>query len=83
MHYVGISTYQFIPYYASATHTRILKPFAGSDTKGLKVDIEELNCYRGYLRKSGNRRGTLRDLGVTLFKQRRWRIATAFNCQVK
>ena len=31
MHYAGISTYQFIPYYASAihrhTHTCILKPF--------------------------------------------------------
>ena len=39
--YVGISTYQFIPYYASAihTHTRILKPFEDSEPTGLKVDI--------------------------------------------
>ena len=45
MHYVGISTYQFIDiaYYASAmhkhTHTRILKPFEVSEPTGLKVDI--------------------------------------------
>ena len=43
MHYVGISTYQFIPYHASAihkhTHTRILKPFEHSEPTGLKVDI--------------------------------------------
>ena len=43
MHNVGISTYQFIPYYASAihkhTHTRILKPFEDSEPTGLKVDI--------------------------------------------
>ena len=43
MQYVGISTYQFIPYYASAihahTHTRILKPFEDSEPTGLKVDI--------------------------------------------
>ena len=42
MHYAGISTYQFIPYYASAihkhTHTRILKPFEDSKPTGLKVD---------------------------------------------
>ena len=43
MNYIGISTYQFIPYYASATHahthTRVLKPFEDSDPTGLKVDI--------------------------------------------
>ena len=42
MHYVGISTYQFIPYYASAihkhTHIRILKPFEDCESTGLKVD---------------------------------------------
>ena len=45
MHYVGISTYQFVPYYASAvhkhTHTRNLKPFEDSELTGLKVDIAE------------------------------------------
>ena len=43
MQYVGMSTYQFIPYYASAihkhTHTRILKPFENSELMGLKVDM--------------------------------------------
>ena len=43
MQYVGISTYQFIPYYASArhkrTHTCILKSFEDSKPMGLKVDI--------------------------------------------
>ena len=41
MHYVGISTYQFIPYSASAIHkhTHILKPFEDSEPTGLKVDI--------------------------------------------
>ena len=43
MHYIGISTYQFIPYYASAihkhTHTCILKPFEDSEPSGLNVDI--------------------------------------------
>ena len=43
MHYVGIPTYQFILYSASATHkhshTRILKPFEDSEQTGLKVDI--------------------------------------------
>ena len=43
MHYVGISTYQFIPYYASAihkhTHTPIPKPSEDSEPTGLKVDI--------------------------------------------
>ena len=43
MHYAGISTYQFIPYYASAihkhTHTHILKPFEDGEPTGLKVDI--------------------------------------------
>ena len=42
MHYVGISTYQLIPCYASAinkhTHTRILKPSEDSEPTGLKVD---------------------------------------------
>ena len=43
MYYVGISTYQFIPYYASVihTHTRILKPFEDSEPTGLKVDIAQ------------------------------------------
>ena len=40
MHFVGISTYQFIPYYAS---TRILKPFEDSELTALKVDIAK--CY--------------------------------------
>ena len=44
MQYVGISTYQFIPYYASSaihkhSHTRILKPFEDSEQTGIKVDI--------------------------------------------
>ena len=43
MHYVGISTYQSIAYYASAihkhTHTRILKPFEDSGLTGLQVGI--------------------------------------------
>ena len=43
MHYIGISTYQFIPCYASAihkhTHTRILKPFEDSLPTGLKAGI--------------------------------------------
>ena len=42
-HSVGISTYQFIPYYANAVHlhmhTRILKPFENSEPTGLKVDV--------------------------------------------
>ena len=47
MHYVGISTYQFIPYYASAirkhTHTPILKPSEDSKPTGLKVDIADFS----------------------------------------
>ena len=43
MHYVGISTYQFIPYYASDAHkhTRVclLKQFEDNEPSGLKVDI--------------------------------------------
>ena len=43
MHYVGISTHEFIPYYASAIHKYkhacILKPFEDSEQMGLKVDI--------------------------------------------
>ena len=46
MHYVGISTYQFIPYYASAihkhTHTPILKPSEDSEPTGLKVDFADV-----------------------------------------
>ena len=43
MHYVDISTYQLIPYYASA-HTQahahnIHNPFEDSEPTGLKVDI--------------------------------------------
>ena len=51
MHYVGIiiSTYQFIPFYATAihkhTHTPILKPSEDSEPTGLKVDIAELRTY--------------------------------------
>ena len=43
MHYVGISTYQFILCYARAIHkhTRILKPFEDSLLTGLKADIAE------------------------------------------
>ena len=43
MHYIGISTYQFIPYCASAIHkhmhTCILKPFEDHELTELKVDI--------------------------------------------
>ena len=35
MHYVGMSTYQFLPY----MYTCILKPFEDSEPTGLKVDI--------------------------------------------
>ena len=49
VHYVGISTYQFIPYYAIAihkhTHTRILKPFEDSEPVGLKVEIAFFKIY--------------------------------------
>ena len=49
MHYVGISTYQFIPYYASAIHkhlnTHILKPFEDSEPTGLKVDIAAVSYF--------------------------------------
>ena len=45
MQYDGISTYQSMPYYASAihnhTHTRILKPVEDSEPTGLKVDTAE------------------------------------------
>ena len=48
MHYIGISTYQFIPYYAGAIHkhmhTRILKLFEDGEPMGLKVDIAEGDC---------------------------------------
>ena len=47
MHYVGISTYQFIPHYASAIqckHTHIFKPFEDSLQTGLKVDIANYGC---------------------------------------
>ena len=39
--YIGISTYQFILYHASAIykHMHILKPFEDSEPMGLKVDI--------------------------------------------
>ena len=43
MHSVGISTYQFIPYYASDTHKHthacILKQFEDNEPLRLKVDI--------------------------------------------
>ena len=41
MHCVGISKYQFIPYYASALHkhTRFLTPFEDSELTGLKMDL--------------------------------------------
>ena len=49
MHYVGISTYQFIPYYASAIHkhtyTPILKPSEDSEPTGLKVDIAHTRTH--------------------------------------
>ena len=45
MHYVGISTYQFILYYATAIHKhkhkRILKPFEGSEPTGQNVDTAD------------------------------------------
>ena len=61
MQYVGISTYQFIPYYASTihthTHTRILKPFEDSEPTGLKVDIA---CFSSFFFLTWNRAGLLR-----------------------
>ena len=44
MHYIGISTYQFIPHYVSVIHKhmRIIKPFEDSEPMGLKVDIANL-----------------------------------------
>ena len=47
MHYAGISTYQFIPYYASVIHkhTHILKPFEDSEPTRLKVDIAHLSPF--------------------------------------
>ena len=46
MQYVGVSTYQLIPYYGSAIHkhmhTHILKPFEDSKLAGLKVDIANI-----------------------------------------
>ena len=51
MNYVGISTYHFISYYASATHkltlTRILEPLEDSEPTGLKVNIAA--CVRVYV----------------------------------
>jgi len=50
MHYIGLSTYHFIPYYAIAmhkhTHTCILKPFEDNELIGLKVNIAQffLKC---------------------------------------
>ena len=48
MHYAGISTYLFIPYYASVihkhTHTLILKPFEDSEPTGLIADIAFSFC---------------------------------------
>ena len=53
MHYVGISTYQFIPCYASAIHkhTRILKPFEDSKPTGLEVDIAHYSQHMLLFRK--------------------------------
>ena len=50
MHYIGISTYQFFPYYACVhtqahTHKCILIPFEDSEPKGLKADIAQSNMY--------------------------------------
>ena len=44
LHYVGISTYQFIPCYASVIHKHscILKPSENSKPTGLKVDADDL-----------------------------------------
>ena len=40
MHYIGISTYQFILYYASAIHKHTHpQPFEDIELTGLKVDI--------------------------------------------
>ena len=65
MHYVGTSTYQFIPYYASAihkpTHTHILKPFEDSEPMGLKVDIA---CSSWHVCEMGSFTGAL--LGAPL-----------------
>ena len=60
MHYVGKSTYQFIPYYDSAihkhTHTRILKPSENSEPTGLKVDIAVGACsFKHLTRQTLNR----------------------------
>ena len=49
MHNVGIFTYAFIPYYASAihkhTHTPILKLSEDSEPTGLKADIAQPSLF--------------------------------------
>ena len=58
MQYVGISTYQFIPYYARAinkhAHTRTLKPFEDSEPTGLKVDIAQFHDNKQRLEAEGD-----------------------------
>ena len=58
MHYVGISTYQLISYYASAihkhTHTRTLKPFEDSEPTGLKVNTAQLPHNKQRLEAEGD-----------------------------
>ena len=73
MHYVDISTYQFILYYASAihklTHTRILKPSEDSERTGLKVDIA-MQAYI-HMQSPEGRGGTKRVLLVVLLRYKR------------
>ena len=78
MHYVGISTYQFIPYYASAIHkhmhTRILKPFEDSLPTGLKVDIAKIRpkiCFRPFPDNSFHSHSTERNPGLEVEISRR------------
>ena len=44
MHYVGMSTYQFIPYHANAVHQQTHIPFEDSEPMELKVDIASCCC---------------------------------------
>ena len=65
MHYVGIFTYPFIPYYASAihkhSHTYIIKPFVDSEPMGLKVDIKIYGDFYFILFKWVNTTGRRRS----------------------
>ena len=83
MHYLGISTYQFIPYYASAT--RILKSFEDSEPTELKVDIARFLPFvvrvpwpRGRPHEAS--RGFRCQQSQLLFKQRQHRVQCRCPC---